>query len=282
MADNLHTIQLGETSVTIINIGDVHEDVNLWFTLTEQERTQYASLLAQPARLTIYNVHFALPTASILVDAGAYDYPPDAPQLIPGYAPPPDLLTTLRTAAIQPEAITHVIITHAHGDHFNALTELRDGAYTPVFPNAQHYLGRGDWDAMQARLADATSLESRTFGVLHQQGQLQVVDQEIDLGHGVRIIPAPGESPGHQLVRLQSEGQTLYCIGDLYHLPAEVEQPHWTLPWNDAAVNQRSRAAFSAQASQEKALLIACHIPALGRIQPTAAGYQWVATTSND
>jgi glyoxylase-like metal-dependent hydrolase (beta-lactamase superfamily II) len=116
MADNLHTIQLGGTSVTLINIGDVHEDVNLWFKLTEPERAQYAPLLAQPARLTIYNVHFALPTASILVDAGAYDYPPDAPQLIPGYTPPPDLLTTLRTAAIQPEAITHVIITHAHAD----------------------------------------------------------------------------------------------------------------------------------------------------------------------
>lgn len=276
MPDHIRQFPLGAATITIVNIGDVHEDVNKLFTFTDQERSQYQALLAQPARLPIQSIHIALPEASILVDAGAYDYPPDSPQLIPGYTPPPDLLSSLHTAGIQPEDITHVVITHAHGDHFNALTEQLNGSYTPVFPQALHYLGRGDWDAMQDRLADPDSLESRTFGVLQQRGQLEIVEGETELAGGVCIIPAPGESPGHQIVQIYSYGQTLYCIGDLYHLTAEVEQPHWALPWNDGPTNRRSRAAFNERASKENALLVATHIASLGQIQRITSGYTWV------
>jgi glyoxylase-like metal-dependent hydrolase (beta-lactamase superfamily II) len=276
MPDHIRQFPLGLATITIVNIGDVHEDVNKWFTFTDQERTQHQALLAQPARLPIQSIHIALPEASILVDAGAYDYPPGSPQLIPGYTPPPDLLTSLRTAGIYADEVTHLVVTHAHGDHFNALTELDDGVYTPVFPDAYHYLGRGDWDAMQGRLADPDSLENRTFGVLQQRGQLEIVEDETDLAGGVCIIPAPGESPGHQIVQVYSYGHTLYCIGDLYHLTAEVEQPHLTLPWNDGPTNRRSRAAFNERASKENALIVACHIAQVGRIKRSSNGFVWV------
>jgi glyoxylase-like metal-dependent hydrolase (beta-lactamase superfamily II) len=169
-----------------------------------------------------------------------------------------------------------VIITHAHGDHFNALTALEGDEWRPVFANARHYLGQGDWERMQEALTQPDSLEARTFGVLHKRGQLELVTGPTELPGGVQIIPAPGESPGHQVVRVQSGGQTLYCVGDLYHLPVELEQPLWTLPWNDGPTNRRSRATFNAQAAQENALLIATHIVDVGRVQRSGQGYTWV------
>lgn len=280
MTEEIRTIHVGAATVTIINVGDVQENLLLWFDLSDAERAQHAALFAKPARLPIQCIHIALPGASILVDAGLYEYPPDAPQLIPGYQPPPGLLPALAASQINPAQIDHVIITHAHGDHFNALTEMYNGQATSAFPNARHYLGRADWDAAQKALQEPNSLESSTFGVLHDLGRLELVDQPRDLGHGVQIIPAPGESPGHQIVRLHSEGQTLYCLGDLYHLTTEVEQPTWVVRWTNGESNQRSRRAFNETALKENALLVATHIASIGRLTRTAAGYAWAVVAA--
>lgn len=275
MPDHIRRFSVGDITVTIINIGDVQEDLNVWWKLTPEERAAHGTLFTQPARLPIQSIHLSAPGAlSILVDAGAYDYPPDSPLLIPGYTPPPDLLTSLSEAGIDPTQITHVVITHAHGDHFNALTAPEGERITPVFPNARHYLGRGDWDKLQPELTDPASLESRTLGVLHERGQLELVAQETSIASGITILPAPGESPGHQVVRVQGGGQTLYCIGDLYHIPAEVTQG-WMPPWNDPPTNQQSRATFNTRFVQEDALLIATHIADVGRLQETTNGYRW-------
>ena len=125
MTEDLRTIQVGAATVTIINVGDVQEDLNNWFALSEAERAHHADLLAKPARFPIQCIHIAMPGVSVLVDAGLYDYPPDAPQLIPGYQPPLDLFAGLAQRQIKLDEIQQVIITHAHGDHFNALTALR-------------------------------------------------------------------------------------------------------------------------------------------------------------
>ncbi len=269
------TVPIGKITATIINIGNVQEDLNPWFKPSAADRAAYPGLFDKPAQLPIYSTHLATPTASVMVDAGAYDYPPDSPLLIPGYTPPPDLLTSLRAAGIDPAGVDHVIITHAHGDHFNALTELTGDTWVPVFPNAQHYLGRGDWERIQPDLADPTSLQSRTLGVLHQRGQLQLVDAETEVVDGITILPAAGESPGHQVVRVHSEGETFYCLGDLYHHPLEVEQPAWMPPWNDGETNRRNRATLNEAFLREDARLLASHIAGVGKLTRRATGYTW-------
>jgi glyoxylase-like metal-dependent hydrolase (beta-lactamase superfamily II) len=279
MPHHIRTIGVGATRVHIINIGDVQEDLNGLLSPTEADRTTHRDLFDQPARLPIQSVLLDTPGAQILVDAGAYDYPPDSPLLIPGYTPPPDLMASLAEIDVGLKAITHVVITHAHGDHFNALTAPEGGGWMPVYPNARHYLGRGDWEKMQAALADPTSLESRTFGVLYERRQLELVENPTDLPGGVTILPAPGESPGHQVVRVHSEGQVLYCIGDLYHVTAEVEQPAWMPPWNDAAANRQSRATLNERFVAEDALLVATHIAEVGRMQRVGDGYTWSSVT---
>ncbi|MFN8440890.1 MAG: MBL fold metallo-hydrolase [Caldilineaceae bacterium] len=275
MTDEIRRLTVGEAVVHVINIGDVQEDLNGWFDLTAEEQARHQHLLAQPLRFVIQNIHVALSGVSLLVDAGLYDYPPDAPQLIPGYYPTLDLFAGLEAIGVKPETITHLIITHAHGDHFNALSELHEGEWKLCFPNARHYLGQGDWEAMQPELADPNSLQSRTFGMVQQQGLLEIVTGLLDLGHGIQIVPTPGESPGHQAVRLESQGQLLYCIGDLYHLPAEAEFPELFVPWTNRDANHISRQQLNEAALAENALLIATHIHEFGRIERTETGWHW-------
>ena len=275
------TIPLGDAAITIINVGDMMVDMGEELAVPESDwRPLYGSSLAVPRPFPSQCVHIALPGASILVDAGDYALAIslDSSFLPPGYTSPPGVVEQLLSRGIRPEDITHLIITHAHFDHYAGTTTQRAGSNVPRFPNARVFLGRADWHhpETQKDLRDPNSLDSRTFGVLHKLGLLELVDGDLDVTPQVRIIAAPGESPGHQLVRVRSQGQTLYCLGDLFHHPAEVEQPAWMVKWADASANLASRQSLIQAALQENALLVAAHMP-IGRVEGTLEHHRWVS-----
>ncbi len=274
------TIALGAATITIINAGNMILKLSRVMNVPESEwRPRYSSAFEKPLPFPSQSIHIALPDASILVDANNYAIavPPGSPYLPPGYQPPSSLLDQLHEKGIRPQDITHLVITHAHFDHYVGTTIESNGKYLPTFPNARCYLGRADWEDsdMQKSLQDPASIDSRTFGVLNQHGLLELVEGNRTLTPAVQIIAAPGESPGHQLVRLQSEGQTLYCLGDLYHHLVEVEQPTWMATWANPDTNLTSRRALVEAALAENALLVAAHMP-IGRLQRTPTGITWV------
>ena len=275
------TTSLGDATITVVNAGDMVFDITEMMAVPESEwRPLYGSSLEGSRPFPSQCVHIALPGASILVDVNDYALAISlAPSYLPpDYSPPPDVIEQLLSQGIHPEDITHVVITHAHFDHYNGTTIERDGSYFPRFPNARVFLGRADWDwaETQNALRDPDSLDSRTFGVLQKHGLLELVDGDLDLATEVRILAAPGESPGHQIVRLYSQGQTLYCLGDLFHHPAEVEHPAWMLKWADADANFASRQRLIQAALQENAFLVAAHMP-IGRLEGTFESLTWVA-----
>ncbi len=277
-----HAFKLGAASISILNAGELRLALAEILNVPESEwRPHYADVFERPLYFPSQCVHIALPGASILVDANNYllSSPPGSPYAPPDYQPPPDLLTQLRERGIRPEDITHVVITHAHYDHYAGVTREQDGEFVPAFPRARYFLGKADWEhpETQQALQDPNSADSRTLGVLQRQGLLELVEGERDLLDGVRILAAPGESPGHQIVRISSEEQALYCLGDLYHHPVEIEHPSWMAEWDDVGLNIASRAALAERALAENALLIAAHIPGVGRLERTATGARWIA-----
>lgn len=62
---------------------------------------------------------------------------------------------------------------------------------------------------------------------------------------------------------MESAGQVLYALGDLYHHPVEVERPEWGVHWAGPASTAKSRVALTAAALAEGALLVAAHIGGL-------------------
>ncbi len=278
MGSDTHTLQVGSARVTVLNVGDLGVTPAEWFTKQKHEwAARHGDALERHTQVPVYCAHIAVGDLSLVVDAGRYDAPPDSEYFLPGYHPPPDPLIRLAQMGVRAQDVTHVVITHGHGDHYNGVTVERDGAHAPSFPNARHYLGRADWERAetQAALQDPTSAVSCTLGVLHKTGLLELVNGDRDLGHGVRIIATPGETPGHQALRVTSEGQTLYCVGDLFHHPMEVENPAWMVDWADAESNLLSRQALIENALAEDALLVVTHIREIGRLQRTPEGVAW-------
>lgn len=275
------TILVGDATVTIINAGDMVITMAEVLAVPESEwRPLYGSSLEDLRPFPSQSIHIALPGASILVDINDYALAEslDSSYFQAKYAPHPGVVEQMLAQGIHTEAITHLIITHAHFDHYTGVTMERDGSYIPRFPNARVLLGRADWDWSETQIAlrDPVSLQSRTFGVLQKHNLLELVEGDLDLTPDVRILAAPGESPGHQIVRVHSQGQTLYCLGDLFHDVVEVEQPAWTLTWADASINLGSRQRLIEAALEENALLVPAHI-AVGRIEGTLEKPKWIS-----
>jgi glyoxylase-like metal-dependent hydrolase (beta-lactamase superfamily II) len=256
---DMTTVRVGEARVTMLNAGDM--------------RTERMGVFPS------LSVYCELRGVRVLVDANDYraTMTPDSEYAIADYTPPPPIPTQLASLGVQPDHIAHMVITHAHWDHYAGATVPADSGYAPAFPRAQYYLGAADWGdvELQTALQDPTSLAARTLGMLRARGVLQLVKEPVQLAEGIEILPAPGETPGHQIVRVRSGSETLYVVGDLFHHAVEVEHPDWMVSWANPETMRATRDWLLHDALTDHALLIAAHIAAPGRIERAGSGLRW-------
>ena len=279
MDNDIRAIPLGPTTVSVINVGDVEISLS-----TEMDPPtggwppEIEPIVTQRHRFSQNCIYARVGGISLLVDPSVNETMPGSPNAIPNYTPPPGLLAALASLGVAPAAITHVIITHVHWDHINGLTISHDGTHVPAFPSARVYLGRADYERSetQTALADPASLESRTLGVLQKAELLELSEGNLQLADGVQIIAAPGETPGHQLLRIESGGQCLYCVGDLIHAALEIEHPQYMMRWAEPQTMLASRQAFIERATAEHALIVATHTQGVARLHRENGGVRWV------
>ncbi len=135
--------------------------------------------------------------------------------------------------------ITDVIITHAHSDHYSGLSYQTAGLFLPAFPKARHFLGKEDWQP-DSHLA----LEKNTLALVHEKNLLTLVEGEVDLGDGLSILPAPGETAGHQILLFEHDDLVVYFGGDLFHHPLEFIDLDLHGNWSDAGEIRSSKEEF--------------------------------------
>ncbi len=102
-----------------------------------------------------------------------------------------------------------------------------------------------------------------------------VTQLEPQIAEGIDLLSAPGETPGHQIVRVRSAGETLYIVGDLFHHGIEVEYPGWMVGWADAETMLATRSWLLQDALADHALLTAAHIASPGLIKRANDGLRW-------
>jgi glyoxylase-like metal-dependent hydrolase (beta-lactamase superfamily II) len=187
----------------------------------------------------------------------------------------PGLAAALDELAIAPEDVTHVAITHPHVDHYPGVVVERAGGLAPRFPRARHFLGRADWEGNPRRGTPGSDLDR--LELIDHLGLLDLVDEEREIAPGVTMVPAPGESPGHCVVRLESAGEVFYVLGDIVHHACEIEHPDWSPPHADAGALATARERIFPTIASERALLATAHepFPPWGRIVDTEDGYRW-------
>jgi glyoxylase-like metal-dependent hydrolase (beta-lactamase superfamily II) len=273
--------RVGDATITIISEGTIVGPVQLQVPEAEWRHAISEVDSRGMHHFGLNIAHIQLGDASILIDTGGFDDPSSGmaqkfANIFPSFTPTPGLHTGLMHLGVTFDTITHVLITHAHSDHFSGVTTLRDGQPVASFPHARHLIAGGDWG--QRPDQDQPSEEVlRTIGTIQQLGLLDVITNEYEVVPGVTMILAPGETPGHSIVGVHSDNQSFYYLGDLFHYACEVEHPDWTDPGRDPVTMRQSRDRLIAEASSDHALLVFSHapFPGWGRIVQTATGYEW-------
>ena len=193
--------RIGEATVTAIDDGTLRWNPHLQ---APEEARRRAMPEAEPdGTLTLgcHVAHVRLGATSLLIDTGYDDPSPQFARAHPAFTSSPGVTAGLASIGVRPEEITHVLLTHAHGDHFAAATVERGDGRVPRYPRARYLLGRRDWEDNPERERPDSPLATQ-LGPIERQGLLELVDGERELAPGITMLSAPGECPGHAIVRI--------------------------------------------------------------------------------
>jgi len=164
-----------------------------------------ADLVAEGALMPVYAHLIEHPDARVLVDTGMTELHPLVADLDPRLRP-------LSSQDFDLDSIDIVVNTHLHFDHCGG---------NHLFPGRPIYVQRRELD-------DARGEDDYTIREWVDAPGLQYVpvDGELELLPGLRLIPAPGHTPGTHVVVVETGAGPVVIGGDVAVWFGELDEPH--------------------------------------------------------
>jgi len=247
------------------NLREVLREHNLDLDRWEEYVSPYVSLLINADR------------RKVLVDTGAGGFAPTTGKLI----------SNLKVGGVAPEDIDVVILTHCHIDHIGGAV---DAEGKPAFPSARYVISREEWDFWTSEKAAETVAKLKIGDEHVKEGlitvprqkllpirdQLDFIDRETEIVPGVRVVEAPGHTPGHMAVAVTSESEELLYISDTVIHPIHLQRPDW---YSAVAIDPVravvTRRRIFERAVAERTLIHASHFPFPGLGYVVQEGEEW-------
>ena len=134
-------------------------------------------------------------------------------------------------------------------------------APVPNFPNARYFAPALDWRHFtQPDVLDTAPQVKENVVPLHEMGLLELIEGEHAVTEEITALPAPGHTPGHQVIAVTSQGETAFIVGDLLHAKEQIENPDWCAGVDtDKAASAASREAVLSRAEGEGVVVAAGH-----------------------
>ena len=184
----------------------------------------------------------------------------------------------LASAGAPATELAAVVFTHLHQDHCRGATW--SGELT--FPRAKGFAHAAEvafWSGAEAADGASEGHLGEAREAIRQFGErLRPFDHDSEILPGVHIVDAAGHTPGHSAILLESNGERLLCVGDLFYDELQLSHPRWCTPWDhNPARAVRARRRLLDRAADERLLVHAYHMPfpGLGTIARHGGAYRW-------
>ena len=174
---------------------------------------------------------------------------------------PPD--NTKNTNVSPSDQVNFVVHTHLHADHVGWNLRYSGGMPAPNFRRARYWIPKPDYDYFTEpeRLAQTPYIQRQIIPLRRLRLQ-EIIEGPRAVTDEVSVQPAPGHTPGHQVVLIDSGGQKGAVVGDLLHTIAQVSEPTWCAGVDyDKAQSAASREQLLDQAEKEGWTIAAGHFP---------------------
>jgi glyoxylase-like metal-dependent hydrolase (beta-lactamase superfamily II) len=189
------------------------------------------------------------------------------------------LLNNLKAAGIKAADIEKIIFTHGHIDH---AAGAYNAAGKPVFPNARYIVLEKEWQYWETKPGE-NELQNMFFGparknLVPARDRFDLVKDGFKVLPGIKLIAAPGHTPGNIMVDITSDNKRLLCIGDIIHSQREFINPECLTSFDvtpEQALTTRERVLTDV--AKSGTFVFACHFPfpGLGYIQRHQGVFAW-------
>ena len=193
------------------------------------------------------------------------------------------ILESLKSAGVDPSAITKVIFTHAHPDHCWG-TIGKDGK--PVFANASFHMGETEWNFWTAADLGSKMPKEMQGMVTGTQTQLGALKDQIKLFKtgaevlpGIMALDTSGHTPGHVSFELAG-GDGMIVTGDAITNPMVFfAHPDWKFNFDadhNTAIANRKKLLDMTSAGKKKLLGYHWPYPGIGMAEKKDGAYVYV------
>jgi len=186
----------------------------------------------------------------------------------------------LASAGFLPRDVKWVINTHLHFDHAGGNTTMDpDLENDPrrhirmTFPNATYVVQRGELEfARHTNERTRASYLPHNFDPVAAADRWRLLEGDGEILPGIRARVTPGHVPWHQVLLIESGGETAVFVGDLFPTTAHLPLP-WIMGYDlEPLRTLESKRAFLAEAVAGGWRMIFEHDPQVAMGRPVREG----------
>jgi glyoxylase-like metal-dependent hydrolase (beta-lactamase superfamily II) len=172
------------------------------------------------------------------------------------------LRPALLAAGVDPASVSDVAVSHLHFDHAGGLTWEDDGRLQPTFPRARVHVQRQEYEDAQAGFGLMTATyRSENITPIADAGRWNLLDGEAEIVPGVRALPTPGHTRGHQAIIVTGRQRSLVFGGDTLPTAAHLGPPYNMAYDLYQVENRASKWKLLNRVADRAALLVIDHEP---------------------